>query len=97
MSANGRHETAITFLQTLEDLLEVAQVQLEIYLALLPRAKESALAEKIAILQKRLLTITEVGTVHVLSEWGANLPSALARICGAIRPAYHATFDPVYV
>ena len=40
VSAGGRHETAIAFLTDLEEKLEVAQVQLEIYNNLLPRAKE---------------------------------------------------------
>ena len=40
VSAGGRHETAIAFLTDLEEKLEVAQVQLELYHALLPHVHD---------------------------------------------------------
>lgn len=61
VSVGGRYETAIAFLTDLEEKLEVAQVQLEIYHSLLPRIKESEeVGKKIKLLSKCLMTITEV-------------------------------------
>lgn len=61
VSVGGRYETAIAFLTDLEEKLEVAQVQLEIYHSLLPRIKESEeVGKKIKLLSKCLMTITEL-------------------------------------
>ena len=58
VDVGGRHEDAISFLTELEEQLEVAQVQLELYHTLVPRIDEaSEVAEK---LTTRLFTITEV-------------------------------------
>jgi len=62
VSTGGRHETAIAFLTDLEEKLEVAQVQLEIYNTLLPHLDDAAeVNDKISALSKRLFTMTEVG------------------------------------
>lgn len=56
-----KHESAIAFLTELEDQLEVAQVQMEIFHTLLPRIDEQGeVGEKIQLLQRRLFNITEV-------------------------------------
>lgn len=61
MAAGGRHEDAISFLTELEEELEVAQVQLELYHTLVPRIDEAGeVAEKIKFLTTRLFTVTEV-------------------------------------
>src|SRR6266508_2720444 len=41
ISVGGRHETAIAFLTDLEEKLDVAQVQLEIYHTLLPHVNDA--------------------------------------------------------
>ncbi|TFK77170.1 nucleoporin [Pluteus cervinus] len=61
VSAGGRHETAIEFLTNLEERLEVAGVQLEIYHTLLPHiGDDPRVAEKVQQLSKRLLTMSEL-------------------------------------
>jgi hypothetical protein len=66
ISVGGRHETAIAFLTDLEEKLDVAQVQLEVYNTLIPIANEARLsaeaAEKVKLLSKRLFTMSEVTT-----------------------------------
>jgi nuclear pore complex protein Nup155 len=64
ISVGGRHETAIAFLTDLEEKLEVAQVQLEVYQYLLPHASDAAeVAERVKLLSDRLLTMTEVRNI----------------------------------
>lgn len=61
ISAGGRHETAIAFLTDLEEKLDVAQVQLEVYNILLPHLNDPGeVGEKVKILSKALLTMSEV-------------------------------------
>lgn len=61
ISIGGRHETAIAFLTDLEERLEVAQVQLEIYNTLLPHINDSPEAgERINRLSKSLFNMSEV-------------------------------------
>ncbi|TBU35136.1 nucleoporin [Dichomitus squalens] len=60
VSVGGRHETAIAFLTELEEKLEVAQVQLELYNTLLPRQNDPELAERFKALSYRLYNITEL-------------------------------------
>ncbi|KAI0695140.1 nucleoporin [Cytidiella melzeri] len=61
VSAGGRHETAIAFLTDLEEKLEVAQVQLEMYNILLSYANNSGEeGEKVRLLSKALFNITEL-------------------------------------
>ncbi|THH00942.1 hypothetical protein EW026_g1653 [Hermanssonia centrifuga] len=61
VSAGGRHETAIAFLTDLEEKLEVAQVQLEIYNAVLPHSRDSGeVGAKVQLLSKTLFNITEL-------------------------------------
>lgn len=61
IAVNGKHESAIAFLTELEEKLEVAQVQLETYNALLPTLQNSpAAAEHVDLLDQTLLNISEV-------------------------------------
>ena len=61
VAVGGRHEDAISFLTELEEELEVAQVQLEMYHILSPRIDEGGeVGEKIRFLTTRLFDITEV-------------------------------------
>ena len=61
VAVGGRHEDAISFLTELEEELEVAQVQLELYHTLAPRINEPGeVGEKIRFLKTRLFNVTEV-------------------------------------
>ncbi|KAJ6621663.1 nucleoporin [Mycena sp. CBHHK59/15] len=61
ISIGGKHETAIAFLTDLEEKLEVAQVQLEIYNTLLPNINDApSVGERIMALQTRLFTMSEL-------------------------------------
>jgi hypothetical protein len=61
ISVEGRHETAIAFLTDLEEKLDVAQVQLEIYNTLLPHVSDAPeVGERIKMLSKQLFTMTDV-------------------------------------
>lgn len=86
ISAGGRHETAIAFLTDLEEKLDVAQVQLEIYHQLLPHVDDAReVGERISLLSKRLFTMTEVS--HPPNNHGATVMDgfqALSRLCCAI-------------
>ncbi|KAJ8589192.1 nucleoporin-domain-containing protein [Rhizopogon salebrosus TDB-379] len=66
VTIGGRHETAISFLTDLEEKLDVAQVQLEVYHALLPHLNDPGEAgQKIKHLNKTLLTMSELLILHV--------------------------------
>ncbi|KAJ4486039.1 nucleoporin, partial [Lentinula aciculospora] len=61
VSAGGRHETAIAFLTDLEEKLEVAQVQLEMYSTLLPHINDAPeVGARINALSSRLYTMSEL-------------------------------------
>ncbi|CAL1695590.1 unnamed protein product [Somion occarium] len=61
VAVGGRHETALAFLTELEEKLEVAQVQLELYHAVQHKAKEPGeVGAKIKVLSKGLLNVTEM-------------------------------------
>lgn len=61
VAVGGRHEDAISFLTELEEELEVAQVQLELYHTLSSRLNEGGeVGEKIKFLTTRLFNVTEV-------------------------------------
>ena len=64
VSVGGRNESAIAFLTDLEEKVEVAQVQLELYNLLLPHVNDAPeVGERIQQLSKRLFTMTEVSSV----------------------------------
>ncbi|KAF9568469.1 nucleoporin [Agrocybe pediades] len=61
ISAGGRHETAIAFLTDLEERLDVAQVQLEVYNTLLPHVDDDpTVGERINLLSKQLFTLNDL-------------------------------------
>ncbi|KAF8213123.1 nucleoporin [Mycena galopus ATCC 62051] len=61
ISIGGKHETAIAFLTDLEEKLEVAQVQLEIFNTLAPHINDApAVGERITALSTRLFTMSEL-------------------------------------
>ncbi|KDQ63476.1 hypothetical protein JAAARDRAFT_695291 [Jaapia argillacea MUCL 33604] len=61
VSMGGRHETAIAFLTDLEEKLEVAQVQLELYNTLVPHLNDpDEIGEGVRLLSKNLFTMTEL-------------------------------------
>ncbi|KAJ7630864.1 nucleoporin [Roridomyces roridus] len=61
ISTGGKHETAIAFLTDLEEKLEVAQVQLEIYNTLAPHIQDAPeVGERVMMLSKRLFTMSEL-------------------------------------
>ncbi|KAG2159777.1 nucleoporin [Suillus bovinus] len=65
VTIGGRHETAISFLTNLEEKLDVAQVQLEVYNTLLPHMNDPGEAgEKIKYLSQTLLTMSELYQVY---------------------------------
>ena len=67
VSVGSKHETAIAFLQDLEEKLEVAQVQLELYNALHPHIEDpDSLGDRIKLLSKKLMTVTEVSFIYIV-------------------------------
>lgn len=61
ISTGGNHEEALAFLTDLEEKLEVAQVQLELYHTLLPRIGDSEESKnRIKLLTKGLYTVSQV-------------------------------------
>ena len=67
ISTSENHEAALTFLTDLEEKLEVAQVQLELYHTLIPRMSESEdTAAKIKLLTKALYNISQVNFCGLL-------------------------------
>ncbi|TDL28525.1 nucleoporin [Rickenella mellea] len=99
VSVDGKYETAVAFLTELEEQLEVAQVQLEIYSTLLPRINEPGeVGEKIKILQRGLFTISEL---YQLYAEPFNLPAMKLLILhvsehrddAVVRPIWNTLFE----
>jgi nuclear pore complex protein Nup155 len=68
VSVGGRHETAIAFLTELEEKLEVAQVQLEVYNTLQPHIDDDPhVGNRIRLLNKKLLPVSEVYSALIYS------------------------------
>ncbi|KIL70918.1 hypothetical protein M378DRAFT_95691 [Amanita muscaria Koide BX008] len=68
VSVDGRHETAIDFLTDLEEKLDVAQVQLEIYNTLYSHVNDAPeVGERIQMLNKRLFTMTELFQLYAVA------------------------------
>lgn len=66
LSADARHETAIQFLTDLEEKVEVAQVQLEIYNTLLPHVDDAPeVGQKVRALSKQLMTMNDVSSSSI--------------------------------
>ncbi|TFY73690.1 hypothetical protein EWM64_g10322, partial [Hericium alpestre] len=67
VSVGGQYESAIAFLTDLEEKLEVAQVQLEIFNVLSPLAQKQSdpeLRERVELLEKGLFNVTELYQVY---------------------------------
>lgn len=61
VSVGSKHETAIAFLNDLEEKLEVSQVQLELYNTLHSYIDDpDGVGERVKLLSKQLMSITEV-------------------------------------
>jgi len=88
ISVGGRHETAIAFLTDLEEKLDVAQVQLEVYNTLVPHLNDPGeVGEKVKILSKTLLTMSEVRVFDSNHFWMIEIWTVLAAvsvICGTV-------------
>ncbi|KAF9481024.1 nucleoporin [Pholiota conissans] len=101
ISIGGRHETAIAFLTDLEEKLDVAQVQLEIYSTLLPHVNDDPMVgERINTLSKKLLTMTELYSKYAVPF---DLP-AIKLLClhvsehrdeSVVRPIWNQIFDEI--
>ncbi|KAF9455109.1 nucleoporin [Macrolepiota fuliginosa MF-IS2] len=101
ISAGGRHETAIQFLTDLEEKLDVAQVQLEIYNTLLPHVSDAPeVEEKVRALSKQLMSMTELYQGYAVAF---QLP-ALQLLClhvsehrdeSVVRPIWNQIFDEI--
>lgn len=91
ISTSENHEAALTFLTDLEEKLEVAQVQLELYHALIPRMSDSEdTAAKIKLLTKALYNISQVTFCGFL--WDACIEVQVAKVVSSLR----GTFQPAY-
>lgn len=90
ISAGGRHETAIAFLTDLEEKLDVAQVQLEIYNTLVPHVNDApAVGERIQSLSRQLFTMTDVCLLIYLAQCDAH-----EHYCSYINSLqFHSTFQ----
>ncbi|KAG6898064.1 hypothetical protein C0992_006542 [Termitomyces sp. T32_za158] len=67
ISATGHHETAIAFLTDLEEKVDVAQVQLEIYNLLCPHINDAPeVGARIHLLSKQLFTMTDLYTLYAV-------------------------------
>ena len=87
VSMNGKHESAIAFLSDLEDQLEVVKVQMELAQHLEPHIGEGGeVAEKIAMLQRRLFNITEVNAISLSIRRGfADTALVVSILCRTVR------------
>jgi hypothetical protein len=94
VTIGGRHETAISFLTNLEEKLDVAQVQLEVYNALLPHMNDPGEAgEQIKYLSKTLLTMSEVCPNERSCSFYSCTFSAVSSLRGTIRSTGHEALD----
>lgn len=94
VTIGGRHETAISFLTNLEEKLDVAQAQLEVYNALSPHMNDPGEAgEKIKYLSKTLLTMSEVCPNSRSQSFCRCTFSAVSSLCGTIRSTSHEALD----
>ncbi|KAH9487013.1 putative nucleoporin [Psilocybe cubensis] len=101
ISVGGRHETAIAFLTDLEEKLDVAQVQLEIYNTLLPHIDDAPeIGNRIKSLSNQLFTMTELYEKFAIPF---DLP-AIKLLClhvsehrddNIVKPIWHQIFDEI--
>ncbi|KAF8898825.1 nucleoporin [Infundibulicybe gibba] len=101
ISAGGRHETAIAFLTDLEEKLEVAQVQLEIYNILSPHINDAEeVRDRIQLLCTKLFTMSELFQLYAIPF---DLPT-MKLLClhvsehrddSLLRPIWNNIFDSI--
>ncbi|KAJ2920291.1 hypothetical protein MD484_g125, partial [Candolleomyces efflorescens] len=101
ISAGGRHETAIAFLTDLEEKLEVAQVQLEVYQTLLPHIDDAPeVGNRIRQLSERLFTMTELYQDYAVPFDLPNIKLLCLHVSehrdeGLVRPIWNQIFDEI--
>ncbi len=88
VSSGGRHETAIAFLTDLEERLDVAQVQLDIYNFLYPHIGDAEeVGKRIKLLDQRLFTISEVCFSNAFADIVDHIfMQAVSRLRNTVRP-----------
>ncbi|KAG7450597.1 nucleoporin [Guyanagaster necrorhizus] len=101
VSSGGRHETAIAFLTDLEERLDVAQVQLDIYNYLLPHIEDAEeVGERIKQLDQRLFTISELYQDYAIPFDLADLKLLCIHVSehrdeSTVRPIWMQIFDEI--
>ncbi|KAG6862386.1 hypothetical protein C0995_011826 [Termitomyces sp. Mi166 len=101
ISATGHHETAIAFLTDLEEKVDVAQVQLEIYNVLLPHIDDAPeVGARINMLSKQLFTMTDLYTQYAIPFDLVDIKLLCLHISehrdeSIIRPIWNQIFDEI--
>ncbi|RDB29219.1 hypothetical protein Hypma_015604 [Hypsizygus marmoreus] len=101
ISATGRHETAIAFLTDLEEKLDVAQVQLEMYNILLPHLNDAVeVGDRIRLLSTRLFTMTELYQLYAIPFDLADMKLLCLHVSehrdeSVVRPIWNQIFDDI--
>ncbi|KAF8632618.1 hypothetical protein AX15_001820 [Amanita polypyramis BW_CC] len=103
VSIGGRHETAIDFLTDLEEKLEVAQVQLEIYNTLYLHIDDAPeVGERIRMLTKRLFTMTELYQMYAIAFGLPEMQLLCLNVSehreeSVVRPIWNQIFEEILV
>ncbi|KAG6851190.1 hypothetical protein H0H93_015200 [Arthromyces matolae] len=101
ISSMGRHETAIAFLTDLEEKVDVAQVQLEVYNILYPHIGDAPeVGERIKMLSKQLFTMTDLYTLYAVPFDLVDVKLLCLHISehrdeGVVRPIWNQIFDEI--
>jgi len=101
VSVGGRHETAIAFLNELEEKLEVAQVQFEVYNTLLPHINDPGeVGAKIRLLSRGLMNITELYQEYAVPFDLLNTQLLILHVSehrdeNVVRPIWNRIFEEV--
>ncbi|KAG6885845.1 hypothetical protein C0993_008808 [Termitomyces sp. T159_Od127] len=101
ISATGHHETAIAFLTDLEEKVDVAQVQLEIYNVLLPHINDAPeVGARINLLSKQLFTMTDLYTQYAVPFDLVDMKLLCLHVSehrdeSIVRPIWNQIFDEI--
>ncbi|KAF5385258.1 hypothetical protein D9615_001454 [Tricholomella constricta] len=101
ISTNGKHETAIAFLTDLEEKLDVAQVQLEIYNHLTPHIDDAPeVGERIKMLSKQLFTMTDLYQLYAIPFDLVDMKLLCLHVSehrdeSVVRPLWNQIFDEI--
>ncbi|KAK0464897.1 nucleoporin [Desarmillaria tabescens] len=101
VSSGGRHETAIAFLTDLEERLDVAQVQLDLYNYLYPHITDAEeVGNRIKQLDQRLFTISELYQDYAIPFDLADFKLLCIHVSehrdeGIVRPIWTQIFDEI--